>query len=190
MGWASAFKMSSIYIIFYHNVENKIYLQEEVSKMKGSQNPSKLGRVVFAAGFYFLLCGISALLWPSSWYYLAGISGVRLDVSLGVIGVMMIALGVSACLTVRGTSDPRSLMPIFVSLLVANLGDLLVVLYYTLQTQLPAFNGICFILVDLTWVWLLWRVRPSPLLAGDPSQVALLRQDRDEATGKRYTDDR
>lgn len=106
---------------------------------------------------YFLLCGATAILWPSSWYFVAGITEYSWNLPLAIVGAMM--LGLSAA-SFFAQARPEESAAIIIGLIVANLIDALIVAYYTFVGPLPLFNGIAFICLDTGWVYALVRVFP------------------------------
>ena len=89
---------------------------------------------LLAAGAYFCLCGASAIFWPSLWYLAAGITEPNSNLALAIVGVMMLGLGLGAFLA-KTLIEEQLILKLYI---LANLGDALIVAYYTSYGDLPS----------------------------------------------------
>lgn len=115
----------------------------------------KIDKILALASLYFSICGISAILWPESWYYTAGLiieNDNSTTLVLAVCGGMMVGLAVGGFSSIYFKRDTFS---ITIALLAANIADLLIVFYMTYNQYLPKVNGVIFGVVDAIWCLLL-----------------------------------
>lgn len=117
---------------------------------------------VFSA--YLALCGLSAIVLPSSWLWVSGLSTTvsnELGLTFGVIGAYMLALSAGAFLA---SFDPIRHSGITLTLVIAQVCDFLVTLRAVFQGSLPALNGTGFLIVTVLWMTLLflaWRTQET-----------------------------
>ena len=108
-------------------------------------------RIVRACGVYFLICGLSALFFPASWLWAAGLpttlSG-ELVLTFGVIGAFMLSLAGAAFLA---TANQAHYSGVTVTLMLANICDCVVTLRSVLLGGLPLAQGLVFVAVAGAW---------------------------------------
>lgn len=122
-------------------------LQPSNSLSPGVTNSTRL---LALTCIYYLLCGASAIFWPQSWYWACGIVIPGGDVLLATIGALMLSLAYASW---KAINRP-DLQPIVLrTLLVANIADLLTVVFALYRNQLPIFNAVTFIGVAAGWCY-------------------------------------
>jgi hypothetical protein len=117
-----------------------------------SQGQSWITTLLWVCAGYFAVCGASALFWPNSWLYLAGLPVAATNeivVLFGVVGTYMLALALAATIA---ACNPQRQLGIIVTLGAANLLDLMVTVRSLALGQLPMLQGLAFCLVALAWV--------------------------------------
>jgi hypothetical protein len=111
--------------------------------------------VLLASSVYFFICGISAVFFPVSWLWAAGLPGpmtTELHLAFGVIGAYLCAFGVGAYIA---SGHPGNHLGLILTLIAGNAFDFLVTLRAVTAGQLPVLNGTLFLVVAVVWATLL-----------------------------------
>lgn len=100
---------------------------------------------------YLAACGLSAVLYPTLWLIVAGISAditPLCSLVFGVLGAYILALGVGAAIAAR---DPGRHYGLVVTILASQLLDFGVTCYATfISGSIPLVSGMGFLVVTLT----------------------------------------
>lgn len=111
--------------------------------------------ILWSAAAYFAACGLSAILYPTSWLFVSGLPTTlsnELQLAFGVVGAYLLAMafgGVIAALA------PGRHAGVIATLVVANVLDFVVTLKAVVAHQLPMINGGLFLAVTIGWAWAL-----------------------------------
>ena len=103
------------------------------------------------AAAYYLLCGLSAIVWPSSWYFLAGLPAMSSPVPMALVGTLMLSLSFGAWRSSRAQPFSQAHEVVLV-LLVATLLDFLLVGISASLGLLSAYGSVGFLALDLGWI--------------------------------------
>ncbi|MFN4895835.1 MAG: hypothetical protein ACK5GN_00985 [Pseudomonadota bacterium] len=118
-------------------------------------NPSSL-LAVFAA--YLFVCGASAILFPTSWLWSAGLPtslSPELSLVFGVLGAYLLSLAVAAWIASRNPVINQSIVKI---LLISQVLDFFTTLQAVYSGGLPRLPGTLFLVVTVVWSTLLGRI--------------------------------
>ena len=126
--------------------------------------------VLWASVTYFALCGLSAIFYPTSWLFVAGLPTTsmpsELQITFGTLGGYLLALAFGAGLA---AIHPIKHPGVIFTLLVGNILDFCVTLKAVVAQQLPILNGGLFLAIAMTWAVLLGvayfyvkRAHPTP----------------------------
>ncbi|MEY4670048.1 MAG: hypothetical protein RL518_2747 [Pseudomonadota bacterium] len=112
--------------------------------------------VLWASVLYFGLCGLSAIFYPTSWLFVAGLPtsalSTELHIVFGTLGGYLLALAFGAGIAAL---SPLKHPGVIITLLVGNILDFCVTLKAVVAQELPAINGGIFLAVAMTWAVLL-----------------------------------
>jgi hypothetical protein len=123
--------------------------------------------VLLAASGYFLVCGVSAILFPQSWLWAAGLSTTvttELHLAFGVIGAYLCAFAFGAYVA---SGHPANHTGLISTLVAGNVLDFVVTLRAITQEQLPIVQGSIFVVVTIVWSTLLVLALLSARKTGD-----------------------
>ena len=133
-------------------------LTVQPNSMHSKSNDMKSGnakKLLTLASVYFAICGITAIFFPQSWYWAAGVGGEEWNLPLAIVGGMMMGLSVAGFGAVQHLDKAA---PVVYGLIAANVCDAAIVISYTSTHALPLINGLILALVDLIWAICLARV--------------------------------
>jgi hypothetical protein len=119
-------------------------------------------KILWAAALYFVVCGLSAILYPISWLFVAGLPLTltnELRLAFSVAGTFMVSLGIAG---VIAAINPPKQTGLIATLMISNFIDFLVTLRAVTLEQLPLVRGALFLAVALTWTLLLALVLFAP----------------------------
>jgi len=108
---------------------------------------------VFA--LYLLICGASAVFFPTSWLWVAGLStslSPELTLVFGVLGAYLLSLSIGAWIASRDIANSRGLL---VMLLSSQILDFFSTLKAVFDGALPRVSGTLFLVTTVVWSTLL-----------------------------------
>ena len=111
--------------------------------------------ILWSATAYFAACGLSAILYPTSWLFLSGLPltiSNELSLVFGTLGAFLLAIAFGAGLSALAPAKHPGLI---LTLVVANILDFSVTLKAVVAQQLPILNGGLFIAITVAWAVLL-----------------------------------
>lgn len=114
--------------------------------------------VLMAFTFYLGVCGVSALFFPVSWLWVAGLSTTVSPESalvFGVLGAYLLSLAVGAWLAARNVRAHRGIVWV---LLISQILDFLTTVSAVFDGALPRLQGTGFLVVTVVWGTLLGRI--------------------------------
>lgn len=114
--------------------------------------------VLLAASAYFLVCGVSAITFPQSWLWVAGLSTTvttELHLTFGVIGAYLCAFAFGAYVA---SGHPANHTGLISTLVAGNVLDFAVTLHAITRGDLPVLQGSAFLVVAVVWSTLLVMV--------------------------------
>ena len=121
--------------------------------------------VLIAFAAYLFICGISAILFPASWLWSAGLSTMltqELRLVFSVLGSYLVALAVGSWIASRHPSEHQGIILV---LLASQVLDFLSTLKAVFDSALPRVPGTAFLVVTVIWSTVLciaWRETQTP----------------------------
>jgi peroxiredoxin len=112
------------------------------------QYSSQLRKILLFAGIYYLICGITGLAWPASWYAAAGITPPESAITVRAIGALMLPFGAGLCIAANA---PGSAWLLILVSLAHSLLDVLAVVAGGISGEISSMNALIFVVVDLFW---------------------------------------
>lgn len=123
-----------------------------------NQSFSRSALIAFAV--YLVVCGVSAICFPVTWLWSAGLStsvSPELRLVFGVLGAYLLALAAGSWIASRHPSEHQGIILV---LLVSQVLDFLLTLKAVFDGVLPRFPGTAFLVGTVVWSTLLsiaWR---------------------------------
>jgi hypothetical protein len=118
-------------------------------------NPNLSRSILTAFSGYLLLCGLSAIFFPQSWLWAAGLATnttPELSLVFGVLGVYLTALSVGAWIAARSPADNHG---VIITLIASQMLDFLFTLKGIFSGALPRLQGTGFLVVTVIFSTLL-----------------------------------
>jgi hypothetical protein len=118
-------------------------------------NPNLSRSILTAFSGYLLLCGLSAIFFPKSWLWAAGLATnttPELSLVFGVLGVYLTSLSVGAWIASRAPNNNHG---VIITLIASQMLDFLFTLKGVFSGALPKLQGTGFLVVTVVFSTLL-----------------------------------